>query len=447
MGRKQARRSIPAACPFVFPPAVRDRLGPDTDALLKALEGVSPTSIRLNPQKPSPSTGSQVPWCANGRYLEERPVFTLDPRLHAGAYYVQEASSMLLEQAINACGPLASGTVALDLCAAPGGKSTHLAALLPKDALLVCNEPVRARQGALMENLWKWGRPDTVITGSLPEAFVSLGAFFDLIVVDAPCSGEGMFRKDPFARAQWSEALVEQCATLQSEVLVVAWSLLRPGGHLIYSTCTWEARENEDHIQRLVEQGAEHLPIPVDPAWGVVDSGSGLRCYPHRMKGEGLFIAALRKPGDREVRMEQDAPHRSSEGPFTAWVKDPGQHYFSEQEDRVHALSSRWTGHVQRLGRTVRMLAPGIPVARRKGREWVPHAALALNTSMDRSAFPELELDLDEALGFLRGEAISANGAAGRVLMTFRGMPLGWGSGAGNRWNNGWPSTWRIRMC
>ncbi|MEO8733159.1 MAG: hypothetical protein ABI373_02385, partial [Flavobacteriales bacterium] len=171
MGRKRTQRSIPAERPFVFPPAVRELLGSETEALLQVLDDASPTSIRLNPLKPSPSVGSAVPWCANGRYLEERPVFTLDPLLHAGAYYVQEASSMLLESAVKACGPLAQDTVALDLCAAPGGKSTHLAAMLPEEALLVCNEPVRTRQTALMENLWKWGRPDTVITGSLPEAF------------------------------------------------------------------------------------------------------------------------------------------------------------------------------------------------------------------------------------------------------------------------------------
>jgi len=446
MGRKRTQRPIPADRPFVFPPVVRELLGSETEALLKVLDGPSPISIRLNPLKPFPTVGSIVPWCANGRYLEERPVFTLDPVLHAGAYYVQEASSMLLEQAIKACGPLAPDTVALDLCAAPGGKSTHLAELLPKEALLVCNEPVRARQGALMENLWKWGRPNTVITGSLPEAFAPLGAFFDLIVIDAPCSGEGMFRKDPFARTQWNEALVEQCATLQTEILDIAWKLLRPGGHLIYSTCTWEPRENEDHIKELIEQGAEHLPIAVDPAWGMEDSGLGLRCYPHRVKGEGLFIAALRKPGDREQRVDHVAQYRSSEGPFTAWLKGPEQQYFSEHEDQVHALSSRWIDHVQRLGNAVRMLAPGIPVAQRKGSEWVPHAALALNGSLDRTAFPEKDLDHDAALHFLRGESLPASSAEGRVLITFHGLPLGWGSGAGNRWNNGWPSSWRIRM-
>lgn len=446
MRRKRAQRSVPTERPFIFPPTVRGLLGAEAAALLKALEDPSPTSIRLNPLKPSLPVEAAVPWCADGRYLDERPIFTLDPLLHAGAYYVQEASSMLLEQAVKACGPLAPNTMALDLCAAPGGKSTHLAALLPKETLLVCNEPVRARQAALMENLWKWGRPDTVVTGSLPEAFAPLGPFFDLIMVDAPCSGEGMFRKDPFARTQWSEALVEQCAKLQTGIIEIAWKLLRPGGHLIYSTCTWEPRENEDHIRSLIEQGAQHLPIPFDPAWGMVDSGLGLRCYPHRVKGEGLFIATVRKPGKREQRIDHVGQTGSSEGPFTAWMKDTKQLSFLEHEDMVHAVSTRWIDHVQRLGSAARRLAPGIPVAQRKGQEWVPHAALALNTSLDRTAFPEMDLDLDTALHFLRGESLPANSAGGRRLMTFRGIPLGWGSGAGNRWNNGWPSNWRIRM-
>ncbi|MEO8733276.1 MAG: hypothetical protein ABI373_02990, partial [Flavobacteriales bacterium] len=305
---------------------------------------------------------------------------------------------------------------------------------------------VRTRQAALMENLWKWGRSDTVITGSLPEAFASLDAFFDLIVIDAPCSGEGMFRKDPFARTQWSESLVEQCSSLQANIIDIAWKLLRPGGHLIYSTCTWEPRENEQHIERLIERGAEHLPIPVDPAWGVVDSGLGLRCYPHWVKGEGLFISAVRKPGERELRDDHLEQPGSLEGPFSAWMQDPEQQYFSEHDGQVHALSSRWLDRIQRLASAVRVLAPGIPVAQRKGKEWVPHAALALNLSLDRNAFPNMDLDLDGALRFLRGESLSANNAEGRVLMNFDGMPLGWGSGAGNRWNNGWPTNWRIRM-
>jgi 16S rRNA C967 or C1407 C5-methylase (RsmB/RsmF family)/NOL1/NOP2/fmu family ribosome biogenesis protein len=446
MARKHPARHLHADVPVILPPVVRELLGPEAAALVDALKGPSPVSIRLNPLKPAPLHGAPVPWCGSGRYLDERPVFTLDPCFHAGAYYVQEASSMLLEQAWKACGPFPPDTVALDLCAAPGGKSTHLAALLPEEALLVCNEPVRARQGALMENLWKWGRADVIITGSLPGAFLPLGAFFDLIVVDAPCSGEGMFRKDAFARAQWNEKLVEHCAILQREILEVAWELLRPGGHLIYSTCTWEKRENEEHIQRLIEGGAEFVPIPVHPSWGMEESGSGLRCYPHRVRGEGFFMAALRKPGEREGHASHERSQGRMQGRISEWLKNAAGMTLLEDIPQVHALSARWSGHLRSMGSTLRMLAPGIPVALRKGNEWVPHPALALNALLDRAVFPALDLDHQQALAYLRGEALPATDAVGRALVCHRGMALGWATGAGNRWNNGSPTAWRIRM-
>lgn len=190
MGGRRAHRPAPAQAPMELPPHVQQLLGPQSAALRDALSAPSPVSIRHNPLKQAAQLGLPVPWCAQGRYLEERPVFTLDPLLHAGAYYVQEASSMLLEQAVRACTGLPEEAVALDLCAAPGGKASHLAALLHPDALLVANEPVRSRQPALLENLWKWGRPGTVVTGADPAAFRPLGAFCDLVLVDAPCSGK-----------------------------------------------------------------------------------------------------------------------------------------------------------------------------------------------------------------------------------------------------------------
>jgi len=435
-----------------LPPFVREILGAEAELLLEALKGPAPVSIRLDPLKEATVEGIPVPWCPQGRYLEERPVFTLDPLLHAGAYYVQEASSMLLEQAFRACSALPADAVVLDLCAAPGGKSTHLAALLPEEAVLIANEPVRSRQVALTENLWKWGRPDTIITGSLPEAFQPLGPFCDLVVVDAPCSGEGMFRKDPFARAQWNEQLVETCAARQHGILDAAWAALRPGGYLIYCTCTWEARENEDQVERMMQRGGEVIPVPVEPEWGVLATERGQRCYPHRVHGEGFFIAALRKT----INIS-GTDHRStdrsvswSDGPETghimSWLKDPGRFTPIDHEGVQHAISARWAELAEALTATVRMIAPGIPVARRKGEAWVPHAALALNTLLDHGAFPALDLDREQALRYLRGEALSATAAKGTALMRYQGLGLGWANGAGTRWNNGWPAPWRIRM-
>jgi len=449
MGRKRYPLSVAPAPPLALPPHVAGLLGEEADALLEALRQPSPVSIRRNPAKPADTAGEPVPWCLHGRYLEQRPVFTLDPLLHAGAYYVQEAASMLLEQALTACGPLPPNAVALDLCAAPGGKATHLAGWLPPDALLIANEPVRQRQGALAENIWKWGRADVVLTGAEPQALAPLGAFCHLVVVDAPCSGEGMFRKDPHARSQWGPNLVATCAARQNTILEHAWEVLLPGGHLIYSTCTWETVENEDQVQRLVDRGAEYVPVPVDPAWGVVASGPGLRCYPHRMRGEGFFLAALRKPGDQgaEAAYVKGKRAGSELQPLAqGWLNEPSRWAGIQGQEVLHALDHRWLRLVETLAVHLPMLNPGLPVAMRKGGKWLPHPALALSTALRADAFTVLDLPLEEALRYLRGEALPASGAEGTALVRFKGLGLGWVNGAGNRWNNLWPAPWRIRM-
>jgi 16S rRNA C967 or C1407 C5-methylase (RsmB/RsmF family)/NOL1/NOP2/fmu family ribosome biogenesis protein len=429
---------------------VEQLLGDEAQPLLRALRTESPVSIRLNPLKPAEIVGEQVPWCAQGRYLMERPSFTLDPRFHAGAYYVQEASSMLIEQAFRATGLMGRDNLALDLCAAPGGKSTHLASLLTSGSLLVCNEAVPARRGPLMENLWKHGRGNTMVTGSPPSDFDRLNGLFDLILVDAPCSGEGMFRKDPFARQQWSEGLVRSCASTQGAILHHAWHALRPGGWLIYSTCTWERKENEEQVLRLVAQGAEHVPLLAPSEWGTLSSDVGLRCYPHRVKGEGFFIALLRKPGRSDERtLGGTTPDGWTE--VRQWLRDPGTLALCEQEEVSYASPAHWSGMVDRLKKELKVMAPGIPVAERKGATWRPHAALALNEILAVNAFGAVDLQREQALTFLRGETALSPGSnavnkAGVRLVRYGGLPLGWMHAAGDRWNNGWPKAWRIRM-
>jgi 16S rRNA C967 or C1407 C5-methylase (RsmB/RsmF family) len=241
-----------------------DLIGDEVAQLENALRMAPPTSIRIDPLKGFDPGGASVPWCSTGRYLEERPAFTFDPLFHAGTYYVQEASSMFLEQALLAAGLLKDDILAIDLCAAPGGKSTHLRSLLTPGSLLVANEIDRQRLPALQENLWKWGGPNVVITGSPTRDLNALPDHFDLILVDAPCSGEGMFRKDPFAREQWTPDLVQQCAAMQQSIVHDAWHALAPGGVLIYSTCTWEPAENELQLVPLLEQGADNDPDPVE---------------------------------------------------------------------------------------------------------------------------------------------------------------------------------------
>jgi 16S rRNA C967 or C1407 C5-methylase (RsmB/RsmF family) len=449
--RKRPASSRPhsGVLPEAFRDGLKALLPEDHEALELALGTTPPVSIRVNPAKTGGPAGEAVPWCSTGRYLPMRPSFTLDPLFHAGAYYVQEASSMFLEQALKASGLLDGPILALDLCAAPGGKTTLLRSLLHPDALVVANEVDRRRQAALQENLWKWGMPNVVITGSDPADLARIHETFHLIVVDAPCSGEGMFRKDPFAREQWSEGLVAQCAALQERIVEQAWNALMPGGILIYSTCTWESTENEDRLEQLAAWGAEPVAIPIDPVWGItLTSSSGLtghRFYPHRVRGEGFFLGIVRKPGRLLTEVPSAVP--SDDHPeVRAWSHVGKQWHLSENDGVLHAVDVRWKDAVRTIGSALRMVAPGRPIAENKGGEWRPHPALALDITLRRSVFNEVELDHNMALAFLRGQALVGEEVSGPGLAVHQGTPLGWLNGAGNRWNNRWPGPWRIRM-
>lgn len=434
-------------------PAFLDKLplesGAERTELLRALDAPAPVSIRLNPRKPFPIEAEAVPWCATGRYLPTRPAFTLDPLLHAGAYYVQEASSMLLEKAVQAAQATTEDLLALDLCAAPGGKSTHLLSLLTPGSLLVANEVHPGRRQVLAENCWKQGMPNVIIGGSGAEQLQALPGAFDLILVDAPCSGEGMFRKDEHARRQWSPGLVLQCAATQHGLVHRAWDALAPGGTLIYSTCTWEPDEDEAQVAELLRLGGTCLELDVDPSWGIERStGMGTvayRCYPHRLRGEGFFIAAVRKDGTH-VKRDEAAVERRQERAQLPWLAPEAQMALRETEGRLHAHPRTWSPTIDRLCAALSIPAPGIPFAEKRGAEWAPHPASALSLALRRDAFPEMELHLDDALRYLRGEALPGMQATGTRLATYRGLPLGWLQGAGSRWNNRWPSSWRVRI-
>lgn len=355
---------------------------------------------------------------------------------------------MFLEQALIATGLMERDVLALDLCAAPGGKSTHLRSLLTQGSLLVANEINDQRRSVLKENLWKWGAKNVVISGSDPKELERLPKTFDLIFVDAPCSGEGMFRKDPFARKQWNPALVQRCAAVQQEILPTAWHALAPGGFLIYSTCTWEPQENEIRIGALLELGAQCVDIPLDPTWGIERSTLhrtiGFRFYPHRLTGEGFFLSVVQKPEAFKVHENQEMVQDHED--VRNWLIKPNEHHLIEETDILYAVDPKWVKTTNQLRTTLRKVVPGIPIAERKGNEWRPHYALALNALLDPTAFPKVDLDLITALRYLRGEALSANEVSGVGLAVHRGQSLGWMQGAGNRWNNRWPNSWRIRM-
>ncbi|QQR85454.1 MAG: rRNA cytosine-C5-methyltransferase [Flavobacteriales bacterium] len=429
--------------------ALRNNLGDGSSAFERSIGGPVPVSIRINPSKPGNISGQPVPWCSHGIYLDERPKFTLDPRLHSGAYYVQEASSMVLEQCFRAAGFPNTPMVALDLCAAPGGKSTHLRSLLPAGSLLVSNEVDRRRASILCENLWKWGATDTVITNDVPGRFGALGPTFDVVLVDAPCSGEGLMRKDDFAVEQWSPRLVRDRAMRQNSIMDAIWPALKPGGVLIYSTCTFEPAENEDQVARMMDMsGALHIDVQLDVAWGMVRGrdGTGIRCIPPSVRGEGLFMAVLFKPGDRTGPVH-NAPSPAPPAKDMHDFIDPSVEIrITEQEGVAHALGAALGHAAQRIVSTVRTIAQGTPMAVRKGNEWAPHAALALCPSLLHERTPRMDLNNADALRYLRGETLPAANASGHVLAVHEGNVLGWLKGAGNRWNNRWPAPWRIRM-
>lgn len=380
-------------------------------------------SIRLNPVKsgrflPSRSLfAGEVHWCRQACYMSDRPNFTFDPLLHAGVYYVQEAASMFIDEIIRQ--HVTSPVMMLDLCAAPGGKSTLLRSALPEGSLLVSNEPIRNRANVLMENMQKWGMPDCLVTNNYPKDFRKTRLQFDLILCDVPCSGEGMFRKDPEAASQWSPRIVEKCQLLQRDIVTEAWQCLRPGGKMIYSTCTFNTKENEENIWWMMTQlGAEPLPMAIPPEWKV--TGSLLKDFEapvHRFipgvtRGEGLFACVMRKPS-------------GSEGQATP-------------ADKIRRT----------VGTSLNMLWDGLPPrAVIKGRDKVPSHAMALHVAQDLSTYPRVSLDYEQSVRFLRRESLvlPPETPRGFVVVTFMGVPLGFVKNIGNRANNHYPESWKIK--
>lgn len=448
------------ALPSDFITRTRGLLGDAFDRLEAALQTDAPVSIRINRSKgtTAPAGSEQVAWCDTGYYLPQRLSFTFDPLFHAGGYYVQEASSMFLEQAVRA---YVSGPVkCLDLCAAPGGKSTHLLGVLPEGSLLVSNEVIRARSHILAENLSKWGNPFHIVTNNDPEEIGRLTQVFDVIVTDVPCSGEGMFRKDTDSAGEWSVANVRLCASRQRRILHDVWEALRPGGLLIYSTCTYNTEENEENVHYLIEEfGAEALPIPAPAEWNLTGplrfDHPAYRFFPHKTRGEGFFLAVLRKAeGEREEirpkaknKKEKKTPSPTLAAGFADWVRAP-QAYRMEVENEVVRLFPQIYEETYRLiASQLQIVTAGVQLGEIKGKDLVPAHSLALSTLLNREAFPSVELDWDEAITYLKKDALHlpADVKKGYVLVCYKQTPLGFVKHLGNRANNLYPSEWRIR--
>ena len=437
------------------------QMGPESGTFMNALSGDSVLSVRLNALKPTSGIwfeANRVPWCAAGRYLNEKPVFTLDPLFHAGCYYPQEASSMIIDWLVRNICQLPDQPVVLDLCGAPGGKSTLLASFLDGRGVLVANEVIKSRAQILAENLIKWGAFNTVVTRNDPADFASLNSMFDLMLVDAPCSGEGMFRKDQRAVDEWSLKNTEMCVLRQRRILTDAWPALKQGGFLIYSTCTFNPEENENNIKWFAEaHGAEVLSFEIPDAWGIhqltVAGGSALGFYPHKVQGEGFFVCVLRKTaGSEPMKLNKIKKKRVSENSVKIDFPEVlnsalTQWRFSADKDVWKAFPLMHTEELERLKQKLMVIHYGVSLGQPVKKSWQPTHALAVNTALQPNAFPVVELDETMALRYLKGESLpSLTDEKGFCLVSYNTIPLGFVKNIGTRMNNHYPAEWRIRM-
>lgn len=417
------------------------------------------TSIRLNPAKPLDEgdlpVESIIPWCQTGRYLSERPSFTLDPAFHGGGYYVQDASSMFIDHVIKQLYKVEDQPAhVLDLCAAPGGKSTSLAAALPH-SFIVSNEVIKTRVTVLAENISKWGSSNVVVTNNDPRDFKHLPGYFDLIVIDAPCSGSGLFRKDADAIIEWSEANVKLCGMRQQRILIDTIGSLRQNGYLIYSTCSYSKEENEDVCDWVVDQfQLSRVNIDIDSSWGIVEIKSskhavpGYRFYPDKVKGEGFFIACFQQSNP----VDQYYPHYKSaysvlkqeKTIIERWVHLADDYIFNKQQELIVAFPGKWHKEIKAVNKCLAIRKSGVAVGSVKGSDLVPHHELALSNIISTDV-PFVQLDKEQALKYLRRQDLNIEtNLKGWALAQYNGINLGWMKVLPNRVNNYYPTNWRI---
>lgn len=446
----------------MLPPEFIERINSqayiDAGSLTQALGAPSVTSIRVNRLKwPCPVTGyEKVEWEPDGFYLPGRPLFTADPLFHAGVYYPQESSSMFAGEMFRQLAAGTSGLRVLDLCGAPGGKSTHLASLLGDGGLLVANEVIRSRAAVLSENITKWGTGNVIVTNADPSRLALLPGFFDFIVADAPCSGEGMFRS-PVAVREWSVQNAKLCSERQRRIVMEAWPSLKPGGIMIYSTCTFNPAENEENIAWITgETGAEPLEVTLPSGSPVVTVRygrvEGYGFHPGRVRGEGFFIAALRKPYRQVQGLRVHNAKKTAMRP-SAEAYSKSEHLSSFHRDRVTIRNGRIialaaeTGLCSYIEERLPVIKSGTMIGEIKNNDLVPAHDLAMSVRLRKEAWAQYSLTSGEALAFLRLEPLNAAlMQQGRLLLTFREVPLGFANNLGNRVNNGYPQGWRIRM-
>lgn len=423
-------------------------------------------SVRVNVNKPAELSSlnhikaEKVPWSSHGFYLKERPLFTIDPHFHAGVYYVQEASSMFLEEAMKQSCDLNSNIIVLDLCAAPGGKSTLIQSLISADSLLVSNEVIKSRAAVLAENITKWGAANVVVTNNDPKDFKKLPGFFDCIVIDAPCSGSGMFRKDPVAVSEWSLNNVELCSQRQQRILADVVDSLKPGGILIYSTCSYSVEEDEAIADWLVDNYSfNNIRLSLKTEWNIVETQSaghhcyGYRFYPGKIKGEGFFISVFNKPGSKDESYSKDnrkttvkttSVSKNDQQLAAVFLKDVENFSFISWQQDILAIRSSHINQVLSIQKQLYIKKAGINMGTIIRNELIAAHELVLNNYYSH-VLSEIEVLESVALDYLRRKDIILDTTIrGWAVLTYEGTVLGLVKILPNRINNYYPKEWRI---
>ena len=450
------------ALPIAFTELMRKQLGAEeAEHLFEALDSASPVAVRLNPAKCGDegvwSDGETIAWSKNGRKLKERPSFTLDTAFHAGAYYVQEAASQFIDHIVS--GEELKGKRVLDMCSAPGGKTTIYSTAVGVDGLVVANEYVRSRANVLADNVRKWGMGNVLVTNNVPEHIAQFEGWFDLVAVDAPCSGEGMFRKEEVAREDWSLDAVKMCAARQLSIVREAWQSLKAGGLFIYSTCTFNDEEDEGVLRTFIdEMGDVFEPsqrVEIDDTWGVVRGEVGafqtFRFFPHKTDSEGLFVAVARKAepttqrtpkARKKVMQEIDKVSRKE---LMRWLEDAEQYLFAMVADTIYAYRTEQFKAVQSLSEGLTAIYSGVAMGQIFKGKLKPDWALSQYIGLNRDAVAVEELDEQRALDYLRKKDIAVGDMVeGMNLVTHNGRVLGFAKRVGARCNNLYPNSLKI---
>lgn len=447
--------------PIDFENQMKSQLGLEYDDFLIALNSESPTSIRINKIKDQSNLNlglEKVMWASDGYYLEQRPSFTFDPKFHAGHYYVQEASSMFIEQAIKQCVDLSESIMALDMCAAPGGKSTHISSLISEDSLLISNEVIASRASILVENLTKWGNANTIVTNNDPEHFQSLNNCFDLVVLDAPCSGEGMFRKDHDSINEWNINNVNICSARQMRILHTASELVKQNGLIIYSTCTYNSKEDIEPVMSLLNEGGwESVELDIKQFEGVVLNISnhpkklfGYHFYPHKIKGEGFYLTVLKKTDETNGRWPKVMKNVNfadkQTKPVLAKYIDSNKFGFLQHNQQSLAFPKSLEKEMLGiLNTSLRIKKFGIDIGQVIRGELVPEHAYAM-ANINEKPFDILQIDKEDAIKYLQKKDFQIDtNLKGWCLLKYEDATLGFAKLMGNRMNNNYPKEWRIK--